>query len=51
VVNRKGIAVIIGGMDKYGRDLKDIWILDLIRLHWIKLNTQPKVELGIGYIL
>lgn len=48
VVNKRGIAVLAGGIDQSGERLTDIWILDLIRMDWSRVSTQPRVEESIG---
>jgi hypothetical protein len=48
VINKRGIAVLAGGIDQYGERLDDIWILDLVRLNWSRVNAQPTIEESIG---
>lgn len=48
IINKRGIAVLAGGVDQYGERLTDIWILDLMRLNWSRVSTQPKIEESIG---
>ena len=44
VINKKGIAIVAGGIGQYGGWLDDVWLLDLVRLHWTKVTTTPKID-------
>jgi hypothetical protein len=50
VINRRGIAILAGGIDQYGGWLDDVWLLDLVRLHWTRVTTIPKIEETLGYL-
>lgn len=43
MINKKGIAILAGGIDQNGTWLDDVWILDMVRLHWVRINTYPKI--------
>jgi hypothetical protein len=43
MINKKGIAILAGGIDQSGTWLDDIWILDIVRLQWIRINTYPRI--------
>lgn len=43
MINKKGIAILAGGIDQNGTWLDDVWILDMVRLHWLRINTYPKI--------
>ena len=49
VLNKKGIAILVGGVDQWGQFLSDVWLLDLVRLQWRRVNSQPKIERALGY--
>jgi hypothetical protein len=35
ILNRKGICLIVGGMNDYDEVLRDVWIMDLCSFSWI----------------
>lgn len=39
-----------GGIDEYGGWLDDVWLLDLVRFHWTRVTTTPKIEDSLGYL-
>lgn len=49
VINKKGIAVLAGGIEQHGNWLSDVWLFDMVRLLWTRISTQPRIEESIGY--
>jgi len=50
-INKKGVAVVAGGIDQFGRWLEDIWLFDFIRINWTRVNTSPSIPESVGYLL
>jgi hypothetical protein len=50
IINKKGLAVLAGGIGESGDWLTDIWLLDLIRLQWTRLATTPSIPEALGYL-
>jgi hypothetical protein len=49
VVNKKGYAILAGGIEESGNWIDDVWLFDLVRLHWSRVNTNPRIEESLGY--
>jgi hypothetical protein len=44
MINKKGIAVLAGGIDHYGNWLEDVWLLDFVRVTWTRISTAPTIS-------
>jgi hypothetical protein len=47
-INSRAMIVILGGKDPEGNTLSDVWIIDLIKLVWQKINTIPNLSSFVG---
>ena len=48
IINKKGIAVLVGGTDQQGTWLTDVWLFDFVRLTWGRVSTSPAIFESIG---
>lgn len=49
MINKKGIAVLAGGIEDRGNWLADVWLFDFVRQLWTEVSTVPSVPESIGY--
>lgn len=50
LVPSKNIIVIIGGLDIKTNFLSDAWLIDLLQLRWIRVQTEPSIDMFLGGI-
>lgn len=43
IINKKGVAILAGGIEQNGSWLHDVWMLDFTRWCWTKVSTLPSI--------